>query len=140
MDQMEKYSTKMETTTKLNLTMIKLIFNGVLNVTKKWKEQIWLHLALLIFFSIYLGCVSCLYFSNITLFITGNASLILKIFNIKTYIILFVIRKLLFFSDALLFTILLLIFLNHICHLIFYCSISFIVMSIRNSNYNFIPK
>ena len=34
-----KYCTKMETTIKLNFTMINLIFNVVANVTRKWKEK-----------------------------------------------------------------------------------------------------
>ena len=49
-------------------------------------------------FSIYLGWVSCFYFCKITFFITANAPLILKIFNNKTDIILFLISKSLFFS------------------------------------------
>ena len=49
------------------------------------------------FFSICLGWVSCFYFSKIAFFITGNAPLTLKFFNNKTDIILFLIRKLLFF-------------------------------------------
>ena len=46
---------------------------------------------------IFLFWVSCFYFCKITLFITGNAPLILKIFNYKTDIYFFRIRKLLFF-------------------------------------------
>ena len=62
------------------------------------------------FFSIYLGWVSCFYFCKVTVFITGNAPLILKIFNNKSDIYFFVTRKLLFFSFVLLFTIPLSIF------------------------------
>ena len=62
------------------------------------------------FFSIYLGWVSCFYFCKVTVFITGNAPLILKIFNNKSDIYFFVTRKLLFFSFVLLFTISLSIF------------------------------
>ena len=73
-----------------------------------------------IFFSlkgseIYLCWVSCFYFCKITLFIPGNAPLILKIFNGKTDIYFFLIRKLTFFSYVLLFIISLLSFLNYIC-------------------------
>ena len=55
-----------------------------------------------IFFSlkgseIYLCWVSCFYFCKITVFIIGNAPLILKIFNHKTDIYFSLIRKLLFF-------------------------------------------
>ena len=107
----------METAIKLNFTMINLIFNVVANVTCKWKENIVLHLLLSRFFSIYLGWVSCFYFFKIRFFITGNAPLILIIFNNITAIILFLIRNLLFLSNALLFTVSLLIFLNYICHL-----------------------
>ena len=64
---------------------------------------------------IFLFWVSCFYFCKITVFITGNAPLILKIFNNKTDIYFFLIRKLLFFSYVLLFTISLLSFLNYIC-------------------------
>ena len=53
---------------------------------------------------IFLFWVSCFYFCKITVFITGNAPLILKIFNNKTDIYFFLIRKLLFFSYVLLFT------------------------------------
>ena len=62
------------------------------------------------FFSIYLGWVSCFYFCKVTVFITGNAPLILKIFNNKSDVYFFVTRKLLFFSFVLLFTISLSIF------------------------------
>ena len=51
-----------------------------------------LHLVLLSFILIYLGWVCCFYFCKITSFITGNAPLILKIFNNKTDIIMFLIR------------------------------------------------
>ena len=73
----------------------------------------------------FMGWVSCFYFSNNSFFITGNASLTLKIFNNKTHIILFLTRKLLFLSYVLLFTVLLLIFLNCICHLNFLSLIYF---------------
>ena len=49
-------------------------------------------------YGIFLFWVSCFYFCKITVFITGNAPLILKIFNYKTDIYFFRIRKLLFFS------------------------------------------
>ena len=66
-------------------------------------------------YEIFLFWVSCFYFCKITVFITGNAPLILKIFNCKTDIYFFRIRKLLFFfSYVLLFTIILLSFLNSI--------------------------
>ena len=64
---------------------------------------------------IYLRWVSCFYFCKITVFITGNTPLILKIFNSKTDICFFLIRKLLFFSYVNLSTISLLSFLNYIC-------------------------
>ena len=111
-----QYCTKMETKIKLNFIMINLIFNVAVNVTRKWKKKIVIHLILLIFFSIYLGCVS--YFMQNNIFYSWQyAPLILKIFNNKTDIILFLIRKFFFLSYALLFTISLLIFLNYICHL-----------------------
>ena len=46
---------------------------------------------------IFLFWVSCFYFCKVTVFITGNAPLILKIFTGKTDIYFFRIRKLLFF-------------------------------------------
>ena len=46
---------------------------------------------------VYLCCVSCFYFCKITVFITGNAPLILKIFNNKTDIYFFLILEILFF-------------------------------------------
>ena len=64
---------------------------------------------------IFLFWVSCFYFCKITVFITGNAPLILKIFNNKTDIYFFLIRKLLFFSYELLFIVSLLSFFNYIC-------------------------
>ena len=88
---------------------------------------------------IYLCWVSCFYFCKITVFITGNAPLILKIFNDKTDIYFFLIRKLLFFSYVLLFTISLFwttFASSNIC----YWSIPFIVISIMNGNYNFISN
>ena len=54
---------------------------------------------------IYFCWVSCFYFCKITVFIIGNAPLILKIFNNKTDIYFFLVRKLLFFSCVLLFTV-----------------------------------
>ena len=51
---------------------------------------------------IYLSCVSCFYFCKITVFITGNAPLILKILNNKTDIYFFLILEILFFSWVLL--------------------------------------
>ena len=74
---------------------------------------------------IFLFWVSCFYFCKITVFITGNAPLILKIFNNKTDIYFFLIRKLLFFSYVLLFTVSLLSFLNYICLLKFLLLIYF---------------
>ena len=74
---------------------------------------------------IYFCWVSCFYFCKITVFIIGNAPLILKIFNNKTDIYFFLIRKLLFFSYVLLFTVSLLSFLNYICLLKFLLLIYF---------------
>ena len=79
--QMIKYCKKIQTTIKLNFTMINLVFNVVVNVTRKWKENIVLHFLLLSFFSIYLGSLSCFYFCKRRFFITGNAPLILKTFK-----------------------------------------------------------
>ena len=81
---------------------------------------------------IYLFLVSCFYFCKITVIITGNAPLVLKIFNDKNDIYFFLIRKLVFFfSYVILFTITLLSFLNKICLLIyllwiyfFYCHVN----------------
>ena len=75
---MVKYCTKMETTIKLDLTMINLVFNVVVNVTRKWKDKNVLHLLLLSFFSIYWGWLSCFYFYKIICFITGNTISSLK--------------------------------------------------------------
>ena len=83
--QMVKYCTKMETTIKLNFTMINLRLRWFWTLPEKWKEKIGLLLFLL----------GCFYFCKITFFITGNTHLILKIFNNKTDIILFFICKLL---------------------------------------------
>ena len=74
---------------------------------------------------IYFCWVSCFYFCKITVFIIGNAPLILKIFNNKTDIYFFLIRKLLFFSYMLLFTVSLSSFLNYICLLKFLLLIYF---------------
>ena len=49
-------------------------------------------------YEIYFCWVNCFYFCKITVFITGNAPLILKIFSTKSDIYFFLIRKLLFFS------------------------------------------
>ena len=76
-------------------------------------------------YEIYFCLVSCFYFCKITVFIIGNAPLILKIFNNKTDIYFFLIRKLLFFSYVLLFTVSLLSFLNYICLLKFLLLIYF---------------
>ena len=64
------------------------------------------------FFSIYLGSVSC----KITFFITGNAPLIIKIFNNKTDILLFLILSCFFLFCAFIYNSLL-IFLSYIYHL-----------------------
>ena len=74
---------------------------------------------------IYFCWVSCFYFCKITVFIIGNAPLILKIFNNKTDIYFFLIRKLLFFSYMLLFTVSLSSFFNYICPLKFLLLIYF---------------
>ena len=73
----------------------------------------------------YLCWVRCFYFCKITVFIIGNAPLILKIFNNKTDIYFFLIRKLLFFSYVLLYTVALLSFVNYICLLKFLLLIYF---------------
>ena len=91
-------------------------------------------------FSIYLGWVSCFYYCKITFFIIGNAPLILKSFKNKTDVILFLIRC--FYS-------LMRFYLQFHCwffwttfatSLLFYCSISFVAMSIMNGNYNFMSN
>ena len=98
---MVKYCTKTETTIKLNFTIIKLMFKVVVKVTRKWKEKIGLNK----FFSIYLGWISLFYFCKIIFFITDNAPLIIQIFNNITDIILFLIRKLLFFLCAFIYNV-----------------------------------
>ena len=116
---MVKYCTKMEMKIKLNFTTINLICNVAVNVTRKWKEEIVLHLLFLsFFFSNHLGWISGFYFCKITFLITGHEPLILKIFNNKTDIILFLIQLLLL-PYVILFTISYLIFLNYIFHLIY---------------------
>ena len=77
-------------------------------------------LIFLFFFSlrgseIYLSWVSCFYFRKIIVFITGNAPLILKVFNDKTDIYFFLIGKLLFSLSYAFIYISLLSFLNYIC-------------------------
>ena len=114
---MLKYCTKMEKTIKLNFTMINLTLTWGCECYQKMEGKDRVTFGFIKFFSIYLSWVSCFYFWKITFFVTGNALLILEIFNNKTDIILFLVRKLLFFSYALLFTISLLTFLNYICHL-----------------------
>ena len=69
-----------------------------------------------------LDCVNILF---IGIKIVESPPLILKIFNNKTRVILFLIRKLVFLSYVLLFTILLLIFRNCICHFNFLSLIYF---------------
>ena len=101
------------------------IYFKALMVTIKMEKRIVLYIFSLcclnfLFFSlrgseICLYWVSCFYFFKITVFITGNTPLILKIFNSKTDICFFLIRKLLFFSYVNLSTISLLSFLNYIC-------------------------
>ena len=86
--------------------MIRIYFEALM-VTIKIEKRIRLYIFSFcclnfLFFSlrgseIYLRWVSCFYFFKITVFITGNAPLILKIFNNKTDIYFFFIRKLLFF-------------------------------------------
>ena len=55
--------TKMETTIKLNFTMINLILNVVVNVTKYGVKN-FVAFTFIKFFSIYLRCVNCLYFGK----------------------------------------------------------------------------
>ena len=114
--------------------MIRIYFEALV-VTIKMEKKIGLYIFFFccldfIFFSlrgseIYLCGVSCFYFCKITVFIIGNAPLILKIFNNKTDIYFFLIGKLLFFSYMLLFTVSLSSFLNYICLLKFLLLIYF---------------
>ena len=114
--------------------MIRIYFEALM-VTIKMKKKNRLYIFFFcclnfLFFSlrgseIYFCWVSCFYFCKITVFIIGNAPLILKIFNNKTDIYFFLIRKLLFFSYVLLFTVSLLSFLNYICLLKFLLLIYF---------------
>ena len=92
---------------------------------------------------IYFCWVSCFYFCKITVFIIGNAPLIPKIFNNKTDICLF------FFLYVSCFFSLMYFYLQFHCWVFwtifassnfFYWSISVIVMSIMNGNYNFISN
>ena len=83
---------KIETSIKLNLTIINLISNVVVNVTRKWKEK----MCYTCFFFNLFGLGKLLLFFKITFFITDSALLILKIFNDKADITMFLIRKLLF--------------------------------------------
>ena len=85
--------------------MIRIYFEALM-VTIKIEKRIRLYIFSFcclnfLFFSlrgseIYFCWVSCFYFCKITVFITGNAPLILKMFNNKTDIYFFPIRKLLF--------------------------------------------
>ena len=86
---------------------------------QKWRKK------LCYLFFIFMGWVIYFYFCNMSFFITGNAPLILQIFNSKTHVILFLTRKLLFLSYVLLLTILFWIFLNCFCHLNFLSLIYF---------------
>ena len=60
--QMIKYCKKIQTTIKLNFTMINLAFNAVVNVTRKWKENIVLHFLLLSFFFSLFGFIKLFLF------------------------------------------------------------------------------
>ena len=113
--------------------MIRIYFEALM-VTIKMAKKIRLYIFFcclnFLFFSlrgseIYFCWVSCFYFYKITVFIIGNAPLTLKIFNNKTDIYFFLIRKLLFFSYMLLFTVSLSSFLNYICLLKFLLLIYF---------------
>ena len=85
--------------------MIRIYFEALM-VTIKMKKKNRLYIFFFcclnfLFFSlrgseIYFCWVSCFYFCKITVFIIGNAPLILKIFNNKTDIYFFLVRKLLF--------------------------------------------
>ena len=66
--QIIKYCAKMEMKIKLNFTMINLIFNVFVNVSRKWKKKI-VTFAFNKFSSIYFGWVSCFNFCKITFFI-----------------------------------------------------------------------
>ena len=88
---------------------------------------------------IYFCWVGCFYFCKITVFIIVNAPLILKIFNNKTDIYFVLVRKLLFFSYVLLLSFIS-VWTIFASSNLFYWSISFIVMSIMNGNYNFISN
>ena len=109
------------------------LFRGAYGQHLKWKKNQVVYFFLLSFkfliFSLrgsetYFCWVNCFYFSKITVFIIGNAPLILKFFNNKTDIF-FLIRKLLFFSYMLLFTVSLSSFLNYISLLKFLLLIYF---------------
>ena len=94
------------------------------------------------FFSIYLGWVSCFYFCKITFFIAGNAPLILKISNYKTDIILFLYVSCFFFLlCAFIYNFIVDFYELHLSpQLSCNCSISFIVKSTVNGNYNFVSN
>ena len=104
-------------------------------VTIKMEKRIRLYIFFfcclnILFFSlrgseIYFCWVSCFCFCKITVFIIGNAPFNLKIFNNKIDIYFFLIRKLLFFSYMLLFTVSLSSFFNYICLLKFLLLIYF---------------
>ena len=88
---------------------------------------------------IYFCWVSCFYFCKITVFIFGNAPLILKIFKTKLIFIFFLYVSCSFS--------LMCFYLQFHCWVFwtifvssnfFYWSISFIALSIMNGNYNFI--
>ena len=68
--QMAKYCTKMETTIKLNFSMINLIFNMIVNINRKSKKKIRLYLALLTFVNLFgLGKLLLFFFwQNSTLY------------------------------------------------------------------------
>ena len=108
--QMIKFCRKMEAPIKLNFAMINLILTLLRTLSGNGGEKITFDF--IKFSSIYLGWVSYFHFCKIVFFITGNAPLILKNFNSKADIILFLICELLFLSYGLLFTISLLVFLN----------------------------
>ena len=93
------------------------------------------------FLKISMDWISCFYFCNILFFITGNAPLILKTLIIKLMQFCF-LHASSFFSIMCFYLQFYYWFLwtTFIISIFFHWSISFIVMWIMNSNYNFISN
>ena len=94
-----------------------------------------------IFFKIFMDWLSCFYFCNNSFSITGNAPLILKIFNNKSYVICFLYASC-FFSLMCFYLQFYYWFFGtaFVISIFSHWPISCVVTWIMNSNYNFISN